>query len=246
MRLLRWLVATPTRKVTVSVAAVLLIPLGALAWYLGSPLFIDEVVDEPFPLSAGAVLPADVTQQEAEDIMAEEAKQSVVVDEPMPKPDPPEATPDSGPIDVPTPTTPQDPAPTATAPPVPAPTATIPPAESQPVAIKTGEFRDADNFHRGSGSATVYQLSDGSFVLRLEDLEVTNGPELHVLLSANPNPDSRAQVMNEGYVDLGDLKGNVGNQNYEIAADVDVSAYSSVVIYCKPFHVVFSVASLEG
>ena len=47
-----------------------------------------------------------------------------------------------------------------------------------------------------------------------------------------------------GYLDLGKLKGNRGNQNYPIPADVDISIFNSVVIYCKPFAVVFSVATL--
>ena len=74
---------------------------------------------------------------------------------------------------------------------------------------------------------------------------MTNGPELHVILSPNPAPESRDDVHQPGYLDLGSLKGNVGNQNYEIPADVDVSALSSVVIYCSPFHVVFSIAPLK-
>ncbi|MDA1215682.1 MAG: DM13 domain-containing protein [Chloroflexi bacterium] len=107
-----------------------------------------------------------------------------------------------------------------------------------------GAFRDADNFHKGSGQATIYQLPDGTHLLRLEDFKVTNGPELHVLLTPHPDPTSRSQVMGPGYIDLGDLKGNVGNQNYTIPIDVDVAGYQSVVIYCNPFHVIFSVAPL--
>ena len=105
-------------------------------------------------------------------------------------------------------------------------------------------FRDADDFHQGSGTATVYDLgSEGRFV-RLEDFEVTNGPDLHVLLVPHGDPMSRDDVT--GYVDLGSLKGNLGNQNYEIPPDLDLSQYRSVVIYCQPFHVLFSVAPLSS
>ena len=52
--------------------------------------------------------------------------------------------------------------------------------------------------------------------------------------------------MTEGYVDIGSLKGNVGNQNYELSGDIDVSAVGSVIIYCKPFHVLFSAAPLKS
>ena len=121
-----------------------------------------------------------------------------------------------------------------------------PAAASQVQAVAMGSFKDADAFHRGSGTATIYRTPDGSEVLRLEDLDVTNGPALHVVLSTHPDPERSEQVKQEGYVDLGDLKGNRGNQNYPIPAGVDTSIHKSVVIYCYPFAVVFSVATLEG
>ncbi len=110
--------------------------------------------------------------------------------------------------------------------------------------VKTGEFKDADAFHQGSGQAIIYRGPDGSHLLRLENLDVTNGPRLHVYLSGHADPGDPEAVRALGYYDLGRLKGNRGNQNYPLPSDVDVSAYNSVVIYCQPFHVVFSVASL--
>ena len=126
--------------------------------------------------------------------------------------------------------------------------AVLPTADSptEPVALKSGSFRDADGAHQGSGQAIIYRAPDGSLLLRLEDLNVTNGPELHVILTPHPDPTNQTGVKTPGYVDLGKLKGNMGNQNYEIPSDVDVTAQGSVVIYCKPFHVIFSVASLNG
>ena len=121
-----------------------------------------------------------------------------------------------------------------------------PAATNQVEAVAMGSFKDADAFHRGSGTATIYRTPDGSEVLRLEDLNVTNGPALHVVLSTHPDPERSEQVKQEGFVDLGDLKGNRGNQNYPIPAGVDTSIHKSVVIYCYPFAVVFSVATLEG
>lgn len=121
-----------------------------------------------------------------------------------------------------------------------------PAAANEVQAVAMGSFKDADAFHRGSGTATIYRTPDGSEVLRLENLEVTNGPALHVVLSTHPDPERSQQVKQEGYVDLGDLKGNRGNQNYPIPAGVDTSIHKSVVIYCYPFAVVFSVATLEG
>ena len=121
-----------------------------------------------------------------------------------------------------------------------------PAADNEIQAVAMGSFKDADSFHRGSGAATIYRTPDGSEVLRLEDLNVTNGPALHVVLSTHPDPERSEQVKQEGYVDLGDLKGNRGNQNYPIPAGVDTSIHKSVVIYCYPFQVVFSVATLGG
>ncbi len=112
--------------------------------------------------------------------------------------------------------------------------------------VKQGQFRDADSFHRGSGDAIIFATPGGNHLLRLEDFDVTNGPALHVLLSAHADPVSVDDVKRDGYVDLGPLKGNRGSQNYTVPADVDVSTFNSVVIYCKPFSVVFSVAPLSS
>ena len=121
-----------------------------------------------------------------------------------------------------------------------------PPADPPaPVSLKQGEFTDADRFHQGSGQATIYQLPDGSHVLRLENLDVTNGPDLRVILSTSQSPESSADVKAQGYIELDKLKGNKGNQNYPIPAGFDVGPIQSVVIYCKPFRVIFSVASLS-
>ena len=111
------------------------------------------------------------------------------------------------------------------------------------VKVRSGSFQGADSFHKGSGTATIYRSADGKNLLRLEEFSVTNGPDLHVLLVPNPEPQGRGDV--EGYISLGKLKGNLGNQNYFLPDGDDGSGYGSVVIYCMPFHVVFSVATLN-
>lgn len=121
----------------------------------------------------------------------------------------------------------------------------MPEGAAEATAIKTGEFRDSDAFHKGSGRATIYRLADGSHLLRLEDFRVTNGPDLRVLLSEHADPMSREDLRGQEYIELGGLKGNVGDQNYVIPGDADIGRQGSVVIYCKPFHVVFSVAPLD-
>ena len=74
--------------------------------------------------------------------------------------------------------------------------------------------------------------------------KVTNGPDLRVLLVKSPNPQGRGDL-DAGYEELGKLKGNIGNQNHTIPDSIEADGYGSIVIYCKPFHVVFSVASLN-
>ena len=115
----------------------------------------------------------------------------------------------------------------------------------EPTLLRMGSFVDADAIHKGSGEASVYMLPSGERILRFEDFEVTNGPGLHVFLSAHPNPASSDQTKDDGYLDLGELKGSKGSQNYTLSPDIDLSLYQSVVIYCYPFNVVFSTATLK-
>ena len=245
----------------------MVVAFGLLVWlilWLTLPLVQNQTVDESFPLTANATIPENMTRAETEDIMATAEKEVTVVDEAMPsfvgqklQPAPRIATPTPAPTATPTPaptTPPQMPAnsqtpssapvPTATPTPIP-PTTTPEPSADPPIAIKQGQFKGADSFHRGSGSATMYQLPDGEHLLRFEDFTVTNGPRLHVYLSRHPDPDRSSSVVADGHLDLGRLKGNRGNQNYEIPSGIDISEYNSVVIYCVPFRVVFSVAPLN-
>ena len=98
--------------------------------------------------------------------------------------------------------------------------------------------------HAGSGHAGVYQLADDSRILRFENFSVENGPDLYVyLVPVNPVPDGVGSEI-PGSFNLGRLKGNLGDQNYEIPADLDLSQYQSVVIWCQAFSVPFSAAPL--
>lgn len=139
-----------------------------IAWYLGSPLFINRVVDEALPASPGAA--------------------------------------------------------------------------AQGAAIARGTFTGADAFHQGEGTAAVHRIGE-DLVLRFDEFKVTNGPDLRVLLAKHPTPKTSADVQG-GYLEIAKLKGNVGSQNYTLPADVKLSEYRTVVIYCKPFHAVFATAPL--
>ena len=108
--------------------------------------------------------------------------------------------------------------------------------------LAQGEFYNLA--HEGHGRAAVYELADGSRLLRFEDFEVLNGPALHVwLVPVDPVPDT-VGVEIVGYFDLGPLKGNIGDQNYDLPAALDLSDFKSVVIWCQPFRVPFNAAPL--
>ncbi len=206
---------TRRKRFLIVALAILIIPVAAVLWWLLSPLLVDDEVNEEFPFSAEALIPANMTRAAVEQTMVEAANLDDRASESMA-----EATMMA--------------------------TGGASDDASKLSRLKTGGFRDADSFHKGSGAATIYEGSDGARALRLEDFRVTNGPELHVIVSPSANPQNREEVTSSGYVDLGKLKGNVGNQNYTIPDNVEIPELGSVVIYCKPFHVIFSVASLEA
>lgn len=110
--------------------------------------------------------------------------------------------------------------------------------------LAQGEFYNLA--HEGEGRATIYELADGSRVLRFEQFQVLNGPDLHVwLVPVDPVPNTIGREIS-GYVDLGALKGNIGDQNYDLPADLNLSEFKSVVIWCQPFRVPFNAAALKA
>ena len=101
--------------------------------------------------------------------------------------------------------------------------------------------------HETSGTVRVIQHPDGSRQLALENLQTTNGPDVHVWLSAGPvveGFDGSFKAGGHPYVDLGMIKGNQGNQLYDIPADVDLAAYPTVDLWCVQFSVSFGAAAL--
>ncbi len=82
--------------------------------------------------------------------------------------------------------------------------------------VAQGTFVDADGVHRGRGTATIYRGGTGQYTLRLTDFEVTNGPDLKVWLVAESDIKSSDDVKASQWLSLGQLKGNIGDQNYAI------------------------------
>jgi hypothetical protein len=127
----------------------------------------------------------------------------------------------------------------------PEPPVTLPPPEPErPAVLSRGSFTSR-NRYTVEGQALVHQLADGSRLLRLEDFSSTNGPDLFVYLTAAA-ADGSDEDMDADFVDLGVLKGNIGNQNYEIPGDVDLDRYATVVIWCRRFTVSFGAADLAA
>ncbi|HQY72235.1 MAG TPA: DM13 domain-containing protein [Aestuariivirga sp.] len=119
------------------------------------------------------------------------------------------------------------------------------PVELQMKTAAMGEFRDADSVHHGKGTATIFENDSGTKVLRFTNFESTNGPDLKVWLVKAENIKASADVKASTWVGLGPLKGNIGDQNYVIPSDVNLSDYKSVVIWCEQFGVLFSAADLK-
>jgi len=186
----------------------------AFAWWTLSPLLLNTRVDEAFPTAIAAPTVAAVVV--AAPTVAPALPTAVAVVEVAPT--------------------------VAPAPPTVAPVQ--PTAIAEPVALVSGSFTRVDSLHAAEGTAAIYQLPDGSRVLRLENFSAQNGPDLYVSLSGHPMPRSNAETHDSGYVELERLKANQGNQNYALPAGLDLAAFKSVVIYCKAFSVVFSTAEL--
>jgi hypothetical protein len=112
-------------------------------------------------------------------------------------------------------------------------------------ALYTGKFHG--KVHSTEGRATIYQASNGKLVLRLTNFKTSNGPDVHVILVAVRDADDNANFLksNTERVELGKLKGNEGDQNYEIPASTDLKKFQTVSIYCERFDANFGAAALE-
>jgi len=99
--------------------------------------------------------------------------------------------------------------------------------------------------HPTSGTATIYKMADGSRMLRFTNFDTSNGPDVHVYMVASDDAKDAATVERAGFVDLGTIKGNVGDQNYTLPGDLDLAKYRAVSIWCKRFSVNFGAAALK-
>lgn len=208
------------------IAVIAIIIIGAGAFYLASPLFISTQVNEPLPTN---VVESEVYQkfisineeermqaakqmstQERDEIMSSAARVNNSINEPMNQTQAQAQEEQERTLN----TTTQN-------------------------VLRVGSFIGiGDGIHNAEGIAKIIPLEDGTHILRLENLRVTNGPDLYVYLS----PDKSAS----DFVNVGKLKANNGNQNYDIPAGINLSKYDTVLVWCRPFSVLFGSAELTS
>lgn len=206
-------------------AAIVIIIIGVGAYYLASPLFISTEVNEPLPTSAVESeayqkfitmseeekldIAKQMSPEEREDIMTTASKINNSIDESMDQVQQQQQQQTQN---------------------------TITTAST----LRTGSFVGVgDGIHNAEGEAKVIPFQDGdSNILRLENLRVTNGPDLYVYLATDKTASD--------FVNIGKLKANNGNQNYDIPAGTDLTKYDTVLIWCRPFSVLFGSAELSS
>jgi hypothetical protein len=116
-------------------------------------------------------------------------------------------------------------------------------ASAAPAALESGSL--VSGAHGTAGTVTIYKLDNGQRVLRLTDFHTSNGPDVHIYLTSAEKVTSNGDVTGGKYLDLGIIKGNIGNQNYDVPSDVNLGDYHSVSVWCARFHVNFGAAQLK-
>jgi hypothetical protein len=112
-----------------------------------------------------------------------------------------------------------------------------------PPMLSQGQFHGVS--HATKGVAALYQLPDGKRVLRFTEFETSNGPDVQVYLVAAADASDNETVTKSGFIHLGALKGTIGDQNYDVPADVDLKTHQAVTIWCRRFGVNFGTAPLQ-
>jgi hypothetical protein len=233
----------------------LVVPFVIVNWWLLSPYFVDDVVDESFSTSISEQLvtaddtPVADTAGDAPAPAAgaapEVAPPPTAADAPAPATAAPEVAPDD------TGTAGSEPAPAGDAVPVEPsataepsggePTETAAPPATAPVLLGAGQFVGLAG-HSGTGDAGIFRNPDGSLVLRFENFDIDNGPDLEVYLVPGPGQTSLA----EGAVHLGSLEGNVGDQNYELPPGTELAPGTyTALVWCEAFSVEFVGATIK-
>jgi hypothetical protein len=211
-----WIAAARRHRGRSAVLLAMVLAVGLPAgWYLASPIFIRTELVEPDPIEAAVAAPTPPAIESTPDPSPTSS--------PAASRTPPAATPTRAPT------------PTRAAKPTRAPT----PTAFAPAARLSGTFTGTDDFHFGRGTATIIETAPGTYLLRLDDFSVRNGPDLYVYLS----PDPSDYV--DGALELGKLKATDGAFSYKLPPGADPADFASALIWCKQFSHLFAVAPFE-
>jgi Electron transfer DM13 len=208
------------KGIKIGITSGVVIIISIIAYYLASPLFVSTEVNEPLPAS---IMKSDayqkfITMSEEEKMQAAKQMSSEERDQIMT-----DASKVNNSIDE---------------------TMDVVQQQQQQTqntttanTLRTGSFVGVgDGIHNAEGMVKVIPLNNGNNILRLENLRATNGPDLYVYLATDKtNSDS---------ISLGKLKANNGNQNYNVPSGTDLAKYDTVLIWCRPFSVLFGSAKL--
>ncbi len=115
-------------------------------------------------------------------------------------------------------------------------------SDGSPAPVLSGQFHT--NVHHTVGSATIYRVGSEKLVLRLTNFETSNGPDVQIYLVASNDVTDNETVTRAGFINLGPMKGNIGDQNYDVPADVDLTKYRAVTVWCRRFSMNFGTAPL--
>lgn len=110
--------------------------------------------------------------------------------------------------------------------------------------LASGEFQELDALNWGAGTVTIYELADRRRILRFQDFVSARCLDVRVYLARDPQPLSALQL-EAGSLDLGRLKGNIGDQYYFLPLDHDLNVYESAVVFCLQFDTAITVARLR-
>ena len=116
--------------------------------------------------------------------------------------------------------------------------------DSQTQMLESGTFHSGT--HPTEGTATIYRIANGSRVLRFTAFKTSNGPDVHIYMVAAEDAKDNASVEHAAFVDLGLIKGNIGDQNYTLGSDLDLAKYRTVCVWCKRFSKNFGAAPLTA
>jgi hypothetical protein len=116
--------------------------------------------------------------------------------------------------------------------------------ESSAQILESGTFHSGT--HPTEGTATIYRIENGNRVLRFANFRTSNGPDVHVYMVASEDARDSASVQNSAFIDLGLIKGNIGDQNYTLDFNLDLAKYRTVSVWCKRFSKNFGAAPLTN